>query len=580
MSDLAAASIDIEQDLAQRQQLPVPALDQVKTWIGGNSLTPLLIAGASVIALIAALLMWAGSPEYRVLYSNLSEADGGRIINALDQQSVPYSFSESGNTILVPADKVHVLRLQLAEQGLPLGGGVGFELMDKQAFGISQFAEQINFQRGLEGELVQSIKALGPVADARIHLALAKRSVFVRNSEPAKASVLATLHPGRTLDPGQVNAIIHLVSSSVPNLTFDNITVVDQAGNLLSGSAELNKSLGNTQLNHTQEVESNYQERIENILSPLFGKENIRVQVTAQINFSKREETVEHYAPNQNTQQAAVRSAQWSTNVDGGTRPSGGVPGALSNSPPSWGSASAESDKKSGEAEAEIQGQGQQNAANNFQGDNTINYEVDRNITHIQHQSSQVERLSSAVVVNYQQNVDKKGKLTQTPLTEDELEQVTLLVKQAIGFSFERGDEVQVVNSPFTKIVVAKQEELTFWAKPQGQELILILARYLPIGLAALVLYFLIIRPLLKRHLTQAPSSVRPEKIGPAATGVPGDETDEESGVDVQLAPRKSSAGRRIKAQSYEQNVHELRQVAKEDPRLFAMIVRSWVTKK
>jgi flagellar M-ring protein FliF len=578
MSDLAAASIDIEKNIAQRQQVPVPALDQVKTWIGGNSLTPLLIAGASVIALIAALLMWAGTPEYRVLYSNLSEADGGRIINALDQQAVPYSFSQSGNTILVPADKVHVLRLQLAEQGLPQGGEVGFELMDKQAFGISQFAEQINFQRGLEGELVRSIKALGPVADARIHLALAKRSVFVRNSEPAKASILATLHPGRTLGPGQVNAIVHLVSSSVPDLTIDNITVVDQAGNLLSGSAGINKNQENTQLSHTQEVESSYQERIENILAPLFGKENIRVQVTAQIDFSKREETVEHYAPNQNTKQAAIRSAQWSTNVDGGTGTGGGVPGALSNRPPSLGSASAESDKKSGEAEE--QGQGQQNSANNFQGDNTINYEVDRNITHIQHQSAQVERLSSAVVVNYQQDVDEEGKPTQIPLTEKELEQITLLVKQAMGFSFERGDEVQVVNSPFTKIIVAEQEELAFWATPQGQELILILARYLPIGLAALVLYFLIIRPLLKRHLAHTPPTVRPGKNGSAAAGVSGDEIDEESGVDVQIAPRKSSAGRRIKAQSYEQNVHELRQVAKEDPRLFAMIVRSWVAKK
>ncbi|HEB28044.1 MAG TPA: flagellar basal body M-ring protein FliF, partial [Porticoccus sp.] len=516
-----------------------------------------------------------------------SAADGGRIINALDQQAVPYSFSQGGNTILVPADKVHVLRLQLAEQGLPKGAGVGFELMDKQAFGISQFAEQINFQRGLEGELVRSIKALGPVADARIHLALAKRSVFVRNSEPAKASILTTLHPGRTLDPGQVNAIMHLVSSSVPNLTLDNITVVDQAGHLLSGSAGLNKSQENTQLSHTQKVESNYQERIENILSPLFGKGNIRVQVTAQINFSKREETVEHYAPNQNIKQAAIRSAQWSTNVDGGIGSSGGVPGALSNSPPSWGSASAESDKKGSETETETEGQGQQNSANSFQGDNTINYEVDRNITHIQHQSAQIERLSTAVVVNYQQDVDKEGNSSQIPLTEKELAQVTLLVKQAIGFSFERGDEVQIVNSPFTKatvteVTVDEQEELAFWATLQGQELMLILARYLPIGLAALVLYFLIIRPLLKRHLahTPPPPTVRPRKSVRATTGVPSDEIVEEPAVDVQIKPRKSSAGRRMKAQSYEQNVHELRQVAEEDPRLFAMIVRSWGAKK
>ncbi|MEH6466716.1 MAG: flagellar basal-body MS-ring/collar protein FliF, partial [Porticoccus sp.] len=379
---------------------------------------------------------------------------------------------------------------------------------------------------------------------------------------------------------------------SVADLTFDNITVVDQAGNLLSDLAGNNNSQGNTQLSHTLEVESKYQERIENILAPLFGKENIRIQVTAQINFSQREETVEHYAPNQNTKQAAIRSAQWSSNGGGASSMGKGVPGALSNSPPSPSlslSPSGSKDNTGENATVSDETQGQQNDTNNFQSDNTVNYEVDRNITHIQHQSAQVERLSSAVVVNYLQDIDEEGNPTQTPLTDNELEQVTLLVKQAMGFSSERGDEVQIVNSPFTEALgpVMEEETATFWASPQGQELVLILARYLPIGFAALVLYFLIIRPLLKRHLAHTPTTTTTATATTTTTttkssnSTEGKETPEVAPSEgISLVSSKSAAMRKQKVKSYEQNVADLQQVAQEDPRLFAMIVRTWMNNK
>ncbi|NLC20760.1 MAG: flagellar M-ring protein FliF, partial [Halomonadaceae bacterium] len=209
-------------------------LERVQQQLRGNPLILLLIAGAALIAIVVALLMWARAPEYRVLYSNLTEADGGRIISELDGRGVPYRFSAGGTALLVPSDSVHSLRLQLAEQGLPRGGNVGFELMDNQAFGVSQFAEQVNFQRGLEGELSRSIEALGPVSRARVHLAMARSSVFVRDREPAKASVIVTLEPGRVIGEGQVSAIVHMVSSSVPELAAENVTVVDQNSRLLS----------------------------------------------------------------------------------------------------------------------------------------------------------------------------------------------------------------------------------------------------------------------------------------------------------------------------------------------------------
>src|SRR5690554_6152198 len=214
---------------------PNPA-SQIKGLLQGNALVPLILAGSAFAAAVVALVMWASAPEFRVLFSNLSEGDGGRIISELESRAVPYQIGSGGSAILVPSNQVHRLRLQLAEQGLPKGGNVGFELMDKQEFGISQFTEQVNFQRSLEGELARSITAMDPVVQARVHLSMAKPSVFIRDSEPAKASVVVTLHPGRTLNQGQVEAIVHLVSSSVPKLGADKVTVVDQTGKLLSAN--------------------------------------------------------------------------------------------------------------------------------------------------------------------------------------------------------------------------------------------------------------------------------------------------------------------------------------------------------
>ncbi|WP_461481196.1 flagellar basal-body MS-ring/collar protein FliF [Porticoccus sp.] len=559
-------------------QTGVPSLTSANAILhklrGNNSLVLAMMLGAAAVAVIMALFIWAETPEYRVLFSNLSEADGGRIINELDKRTAPYRFSEGGNAILVPEDQVHMLRLQLAEQGLPNGAGVGFELMDNQAFGISQFAEQLNFQRGLEGELVRSIQALWPVVNARIHLALAKESVFVRNREPAKASVLVTLHPGRVLDPGQVNAIVHLVSSSVSGLTTNNITVVDQNGNLLSNSGRPDTRQERTQLDHVQEVENTYRERIENTLTPLFGRNNIHVQVTAQIDFSSREETVEHFVPNQDGASAAVRSAQWSTNLDGSDAVAAGIPGALSNAPPTSPPPAKGKGDKAGNSPAAKSG-------GSLQRENTVNYEVDRNIIHIQHQSARIERLSSAVVVNYRSELDEEGNPLMKPLDEEELQQVTLLVKQSMGFSEARGDQVQVVNSPFTEQPAseAAAPELTeppFWKTVGGQQLILSLARYLAAAIGALVIFQIVLRPLLRKHLQPSPTPRIPIPPTMLGAGIP-DPSGEPAAENI--AARKSLDGRRRKASNYEQSIDEVRQAAKDDPRLIAMIVRSWINK-
>ncbi|WP_431025810.1 flagellar basal-body MS-ring/collar protein FliF [Halomonas sp. H5] len=572
MSDGTAARGDTPQGSLQQR-----LLDQLR----GNPLLPLLLAGAAVVAIIIALLLWARSPDYRVLYSNLGEADGGRIINELDSRGVPYQLSQGGQALLVPGDQVHTLRLQLAEQGLPQGGNVGFELMDGQAFGISQFAEQINFQRSLEGELSRSIESLGPVSRARVHLAMAKQSVFVREQEPAKASVLLTLHGGRTLGDGQVTAIVHMVSSSVPELAAEDVTVVDQSGRLLSQPSGPGRDLDGTQLDYVQEIERAYQRRIENILVPVLGRHNIRAQVTADVDFTRREETEERYGPNQDPQRAAVRSLQNSADYQGGDDLAMGIPGALSNTPPGIAPSPIDASE---EADAEGDAEGDEaEPPSRLRHDNVINYEVDRNVAHIQHQRGQVERLSVAVVVNYRDGVDEAGNPTLVPLGDEELEQIQRLTRQAMGFSPARGDALEVVNSPFEPTDDGLLE-LAWWQEPELQALAFGIARYLLVFVAGLLLYWLVLRPLIKRY-TEAPAPIAvPAGASGKLLASIGDDEGPESGGEAKADGDAEPAGRegleqkrRRKAGAYEQNLNDLRELAQEDPRLVAMILSSWV---
>ncbi|MDQ9389143.1 flagellar basal-body MS-ring/collar protein FliF, partial [Serratia marcescens] len=233
------------------------------TWnrLRANPKIPLLVAASAAIAIVVALLLWVKSPDYRVLYSNLNDRDGGAIVTQLTQMNIPYRFAENGAALLIPAEKVHETRLRLAQQGLPKGGAVGFELLDQEKFGISQFSEQINYQRALEGELSRTIESLGPVQNARVHLALPKPSLFVREQKSPSASVTLTLQPGRALDDGQINAIVYMVSSSVAGLPPGNVTVVDQAGRLLTQSDGTGRDLNASQLKYANEVENGFQRR-------------------------------------------------------------------------------------------------------------------------------------------------------------------------------------------------------------------------------------------------------------------------------------------------------------------------------
>ncbi|MCC6473364.1 MAG: flagellar M-ring protein FliF, partial [Burkholderiales bacterium] len=277
----------------------------------GSSKIGLLLASAALIALVSGSWMWSQTPEYRVLYANVSDRDGASIVAALGQLNVPYKFSEGGGAILVPEQMVHEARLKLASQGLPRGGNVGFELMESQKFGTTQFQEQVNYQRGLEGELSRTIQTLSAVASARVHLAIPKPTVFMREAPKPSASVVVNLHPGRSLERAQIAGIMHLVSASVPNLDSGAVSVIDQHGVLLSArGTSAPGGLDAEQIGYVSRMESDYRKRIEDLLEPVVGRSNVRAQVNVEVDFTQSESLAESYRPNQ--AEPAVRSQQTS----------------------------------------------------------------------------------------------------------------------------------------------------------------------------------------------------------------------------------------------------------------------------
>lgn len=545
-----------------------------------NPKIPLLIAAAAVIAIIVALMLWAKSPDYRVLYSNLSDRDGGDIVTQLTQLNIPYRFADTGGALLIPADKVHETRLRLAQQGLPKGGAVGFELLDQEKFGISQFSEQVNYQRALEGELARTIGTLGPVLNVRVHLAIPKPSLFVREQKSPTASVTLALQPGRALDDGQINAIVYMVSSSVAGLPPASVTVVDQTGRLLTQSDSAGRDLNAAQLKFTNEVENRFQRRIETILAPMVGSGNIHAQVTAQVDFASREQTDEEYKPNQAANQGAVRSQQVSTSEQLGGTNVGGVPGALSNQPsvtpvapievppatPAAGAGAATNTANAANRPAVTTTAAKQTAtSSNSRHDQTTNFEVDRTIRHTQQQAGMVQRLSVAVVVNY--GMDKAGK--PIALSKEQLAQVESLTREAMGFSTDRGDTLNVVNTPFNATGEDTGNSLPFWQQQSFFDQLLNIGRYLLISLVAWILWRKLVRPLMekKQVADKATASVN-SIVQTAQASETAKQTKEE------LALRKKNQ-QRVSAEVQAQRIREL---ADKDPRVVALVIRQWMS--
>lgn len=545
-----------------------------------NPKIPLLIAAAAAVAIIVALMLWAKSPDYRVLYSNLNDRDGGDIVTQLTQLNIPYRFADNGGALLIPADKVHETRLRLAQQGLPKGGAVGFELLDQEKFGISQFSEQVNYQRALEGELSRTISTLGPVMNVRVHLAMPKPSLFVREQKSPTASVTLALQPGRALDDGQINAIVYMVSSSVAGLPPGNVTVVDQTGRLLTQSDSAGRDLNAAQLKFTNEVENRFQRRIETILAPMVGNGNVHAQVTAQVDFASREQTDEEYKPNQAADKGAVRSQQVSTSEQLGGTNVGGVPGALSNQPSATPVAPIETPQATPAAGAAGATANNANMANrpatttaakstatssNSRHDQTTNFEVDRTIRHTQQQAGMVQRLSVAVVVNY--GSDKAGK--PVALTKDQLAQVESLTREAMGFSTDRGDTLNVVNTPFSATDDASGNTLPFWQQQSFFDQMLNAGRYLLILLVAWILWRKLVRPMMAKKQVADKAAASINNIVQTAVASENAKQSKE-----ELALRKKNQ-QRVSAEVQAQRIREL---ADKDPRVVALVIRQWMS--
>jgi len=512
-----------------------------------------IIALSMVAAIAVAGWTWTRTPTFSVLFTNVSERDGGNIIAALQQMNAPFKFSESGGAILVPQHQVHELRMRLASQGLPKGGLVGFELMENQKLGMSQFIEQINFQRALEGELSRSIQSLAAVQGARVHLAMPKQTGFMRDEQKPSASVVLNIHPGRNLDQNQVAGIAHMVASSVPHLPAANVSVIDQDGNLLSAEKSSSRGTGldATQLKYMQEIEASTVRRIESILAPMVGPGNFRAQVTADIDFSQSEQVAETYKPNA-TPEISIRSQQVSENGSGAPT-AAGVPGALSNQPPVPATAPLTAPPAPGTPGAPGVATTTATAATNAAAgrrDATTNYELDKTIRHVRQPVGAIKRLSVAVVINHRKSVAQDGKATYKPLAGKEMAQINDLVKEAMGYNKDRGDTLNVQNSPFAIAEAEPVPETPIWKNPTLIGWVLEGLKYLIFAGLAGYLFFGVVKPFLRKLMDSASRiPVIPEEVAYAAPG----------------------------AANYDQKVQAARDLARQEPKVVATVIKDWV---
>jgi flagellar M-ring protein FliF len=543
----------------------------LQTPFGRNITLGVLVAVA--LAVIAALWMWSQQPEYRVLFANYSDRDGGAITASLDQMGVKYKFSEGGAAILVPSEQVHDVRLKLAAQGLPKGGNVGFELMENQKLGVSQFLEQVNYQRSLEGELARSIQSLGAVASARVHLALPKPSVFVREQQKPTASVLLTLQPSRALDPGQVSAIVHLVASSVPELTTSNVTVVDQNGTLLSAETNNNgrgKQLDQNQLKYVDQLQQGIVKQVESLITPLVGQGNVRAEATADVDFAQVDTAAEMYKPNSPPEPQAIRSQQSSESSTPGAAPAVGVPGALSNQPPN---VNQPAQNGAAGAAGATPGTPPGGAASPARHDATTNFEVDKTVRYEQKPMGGVKRLTVGVVVNYRRTTDPKtGKVSAVPLPPAVLAQINELVKQAMGYSQARGDTMNVTNAPFEGVdkPVEAVAKVDWFRDPANLPFAINIGKYVAVVLVIGFLYLRIIAPLMRNALRRFDQMTEVPEIP--------DENELERQRLAMLEAEMQEEHSAKLAKGYRSNLQMAKDLARDDPRVVANVVKTWVS--
>lgn len=512
----------------------------------------LMIGLAASVALGVAVVLWSRTPDYSMLYGRLSDAEAAQVAATLDGAAIPYRIEHGSGAITVPADKVHEARLKLATRGLPRGDGTGFELLNEsQGFGTSQFMEQARYNRAIEGELARSISTLQSVESARVHLAIPKRSVFVRDRNKPQASVVLKLFAGARLDDERLAGIVHLVAASIEGMDAEDVTVVDQNGRLLTANNSAHGMAGSaSQLAYTRKLEQEYIKRIEDILIPIVGEAGVRAQVVAEVDFTTVESTTESYQPDDR----AVRSEEtFEENTTAGM--AAGVPGALTNQPPPAGTLDPNS--IAGDTPKPV----------NSTRRATRNFELDRSISHTRNLPGAVKQLSVAVLVDYRTQADDKGKSTRVPLDDAEIARITDLVKEAVGFSEARNDSIQVSNIPFRSVDEVSEAfpETPIWQQPWVGGVV----KQAIGAIFVLFLLFGVLRPVLRSL------AIRPEPM--AGAGTPGALPQAVGGNPQALGEdRLSLSGQQLPV-SPEQQFGMARSMIDNDPRRVAGVVKDWV---
>lgn len=514
-----------------------------------------LLAIAASIAVGGYVLMWSQTPSYQVLFANMAPAESSEVVDVLQQMNIDYKLDPATGALLVPAGDVQTLRMKLAAEGLPRSAALGMEMLNQdQGFGTSQFIERARYQRAMEEELSRSIAELNNVRSARVHLAIPKQSVFVRDRKDPTASVVVHLYAGRTLEQSQVAAITHMVASSVPDMKNADVTIVDQRGNLLTQPERAaGVAMSDTQLEYTRKVEQIYIDRIENILSPIVGMNGVRAQVVADVDFTMSEQTHESYNPDM----TAVRSEQLQEEERVGNGGPFGVPGALSNQPPGGGVAPEQAVPEQGADEAATATA----TPGSSRKSTTRNFELDRTISHTRMAPGNVRKLSVAVLVDERRTVDAEGNVTSAPLSESEMTRINALVMDAIGFSKARGDSLNVVNAPFmAPETVEALPEKPIWEEPWVWNI----AKQVGGALVVLFLIFGVIRPAF-RDMTKVPVS----------------ESDTENLTPEEVVARSSASGEEIAklttgSEKMEEQLSNVRSLVQQDPALVAQVVKNW----
>jgi len=551
----------------------------------------LLVGLAASVAIGFAVVLWSQQPDYRPLLGSLAGMDANQVMETLAAADISYTVEPNSGALLVKADDLARARLKLASAGIaPTDSNIGFEILDKeQGLGTSQFMEATRYRRGLEGELGRTVSSLNNVKAARVHLAIPKSSVFVRDERKPSASVLVELYPGRNLEPSQVMAIINLVATSVPELTKSQITVVDQKGNLLSDQQELTElSMAGKQFDYSRRMESLYTQRVHNILQPVLGSGRYKAEVSADVDFSAVESTSETFNPDQ----PALRSEQSVSEQRQSSLGPQGVPGALSNQPP--GPAAAPENAIAGQAGAagaiapgqpllDANGQQVMDPATGqpmlapYPADKreqaTRNYELDRSISYTKQQQGRLRRLSVAVVLDDQMTVAADGTTTRVPRTAEELARFTRLVQDAVGFDASRGDSVSVINAPFAADSLDETFiDVPFYSQPWFWDIVKQVLGVLFI----LVLVFGVLRPVLN-NLTNAGKGKELQPVGGDA------ELGDIDGLDAGLSnDRVSLSGPQSimlpsPTEGYDAQLNAIKNLVAEDPGRVAQVVKEWI---